>query len=137
MLPVLYRALGTAAHALLPALLPAANLIAPAWEAGQRLGSYQGVAARPNGPLLWVHAASVGEVQAARVLIAALTEQLPDSCFLLTTMTRQGRDAARLRLPPDVRCGLAPLDTPQAVRRALREVRPDAYVCLETELWPT
>ena len=51
-------------------------------------------------------------------------------------MTRQGREAVRARLP-QVSCELAPLDTPQAVRQALRTVRPDAYVCLETELWPT
>uniref|UniRef100_UPI0040568DB6 3-deoxy-D-manno-octulosonic acid transferase n=1 Tax=Candidatus Electronema sp. TaxID=2698783 RepID=UPI0040568DB6 len=112
------------------------NITAPGWETAQRLGRYQDTFQR-SGPLIWMHAASVGEVQAARVLIAALTAQLPGSCFLLTTMTRQGREAARLRLPPDIRCELAPLDTPQAVQRALREVRPDTYVCLETELWPT
>lgn len=137
MLPVLYRIAGRTAHALLPALLPAVNALAPSWEAGQRLGNYQGTTAQTTGPLLWIHAASVGEMQAARALIAVLTEKIPSCRFVLTAMTRQGRDAARARLPETVRCELAPIDTPQAVTAALRTLRPDLYVCLETELWPT
>ncbi|WP_420208322.1 3-deoxy-D-manno-octulosonic acid transferase [Candidatus Electronema sp. JC] len=136
MLHTLYRTLSTAVHALLPAVLPVLNITAPGWEIAQRLGRYQDTFQR-SGPLIWIHAASVGEVQAARALTAALRTNLLNCQFFLTTMTRQGREAVRLRLPPDVRCGLAPLDTLQAVRRALRTVRPDAYVCLETELWPT
>ena len=134
MLHTLYRTLGTAAHALLPAVLPVLNITAPGWETAQRLGRYQDEFRR-SGPLIWLHAASVGEVQAACALTAALRANLLNCQFFLTTMTRQGREAARLRLP-QVLCELAPIDTPQAVRRALREVRPDAYVCLETELWP-
>jgi 3-deoxy-D-manno-octulosonic-acid transferase len=136
MLPVLYRILGTASHALLSAVLPIVNYTVPGWEIEQRLGKYQHIVAR-SGPLLWIHAASVGEVQAARVLIAALTEQIPGCHFFLTAMTRQGLEAARARLPQTVRCELAPLDMPQAVIAALLAVRPDLYVCLETELWPT
>ncbi len=137
MLPVLYRIFGRAAHALIPAVLPAVNIFAPEWETSQRLGNYQQSAAQTVGPLLWIHAASVGEMQAARALIAVLTEKIPGCRFVLTAMTRQGRDAARARLPETVRCELAPIDTPQAVTAALRTLRPDLYVCLETELWPT
>jgi 3-deoxy-D-manno-octulosonic-acid transferase len=137
MLPVLYRIFGRATHALLPALLPAVNIFAPSWEAGQRLGNYQRSTAQTAGPLLWIHAASVGEMQAARALIAALTEKIPGCRFVLTAMTKHGRDAARARMPKTVRCELAPIDTPQAVTAALRTLRPDLYVCLETELWPT
>ncbi len=136
MLPLFYRILGRVTHTLLPAFLPAVNVIAPHWETKHRLGNYQGIVAQ-QGPLLWIHAASVGEMQAARALIAALTEKIPSCRFFLTAMTKQGRDAARLRLPETVRCELAPLDTPQAVTAALRIIRPDLYVCLETELWPT
>ncbi|MGR0482514.1 MAG: 3-deoxy-D-manno-octulosonic acid transferase [Candidatus Electronema sp. V4] len=135
MLHTLYRTLGTAVHALLPAVLPVLNITAPGWETAQRLGRYQDNFHR-SGPLIWIHAASVGEVQAARALTAALRTNLLNCQFFLTTMTRQGREAARLHLPPAIRCELAPLDTPRSVRRALCEVRPDAYVCLETELWP-
>jgi 3-deoxy-D-manno-octulosonic-acid transferase len=138
MLPVLYRIAGRTAHALLPAFLPAVNALAPNWEAGQRLGNYQRSAtAQAAGPLLWIHAASVGEIQAARALIAVLAEKIPGCRFVLTAMTKQGRDAARAWLPETVRCELAPIDTPQAVTAALKNLRPDLYVCLETELWPT
>jgi 3-deoxy-D-manno-octulosonic-acid transferase len=108
----------------------------PGWKIEQRLGKYQHLAAQ-SGSLLWIHAASVGEVQAARALIAALTEQISGCRFFLTAMTRQGLESARARLSQTVRCELAPIDTPQAVTAALRAVRPDMYICLETELWPT
>jgi 3-deoxy-D-manno-octulosonic-acid transferase len=136
MLHTVYRTLGAAVHALLPAVLPVLNITAPGWETEQRLGRYSGAFDR-SGPLIWMHAASVGEVQAARPLIAALTAQIPGCHFFLSAMTKQGRDAARARLPQTVRCELAPIDTPQAVTAALRAVRPDLYICLETELWPT
>jgi 3-deoxy-D-manno-octulosonic-acid transferase len=47
-----------------------------------------------------------------------------------------GNRLARSRMPAGVSCLMAPLDLPQAVRRAMRRLRPDCYICLETELWP-
>jgi 3-deoxy-D-manno-octulosonic-acid transferase len=84
----------------------------------------------------WIHAASIGEVRAAAVLIDELREQLPDWEFLVTTMTIHGRDFARQFLGSETTCHLAPLDVPYSVNRALAAFRPDLYVCLETELWP-
>ncbi len=136
MLPILYRIFGTVSHALLSAVLPILNCTVPGWNIEQRLGKYQHIA-KQNGPLLWIHAASVGETQAARALIAVLAEKIPNCRFFFTATTRQGLESARARLPQTVRCELAPIDTPQAVIAALRAVRPDVYICLETELWPT
>ena len=84
----------------------------------------------------WIHAASIGEVRAAAVLINQLREQLPGYEFLVTTMTIHGRDFARQHCGPEVACYLAPLDVPFSVNRALAAFTPDIYVCLETELWP-
>ncbi|MCI5145644.1 MAG: hypothetical protein D3923_08950, partial [Candidatus Electrothrix sp. AR3] len=130
LLYILYRILGTILHVLLPLV----KLLVPDWAIEQRLGRYKSI--ERSGPLIWIHVASVGEVQAARALIAALTDKIPDCNFFLTTMTRQGRIAAQSRLLTDVRCELAPLDTPLAVSRAIQTVQPDIYICLETELWP-
>jgi len=89
-----------------------------------------------NSPLIWVHASSVGEVQAAHVLIAELVSKGSDCDVILSTMTKHGLNVARKQLPPYVFCFLAPLDVPFIVRRVLRKVRPSLYICLETELWP-
>ena len=87
-------------------------------------------------PRVWIHAASVGEVAAAGVLIRELTSRGRKMDIVLTTMTVQGLEVARQQLPPDICSFLAPLDVPRVVRRVLALVRPDIYVCLETELWP-
>ena len=84
----------------------------------------------------WIHAASIGEVKAAAVLIDQLREQLPGWDFLVTTMTIHGRDFARQHLGSEVACHLAPLDVPYSVNRALAAFQPHLYACLETELWP-
>jgi len=84
---------------------------------------------------IWLHAASVGEVQVAGNLIAELKEQ-GDFCFFLTVMTEQGRRISRKKLSESVTCLMAPLDVPCLVRRAVRYIRPDVFVSIETEFWP-
>ncbi len=140
MIHQLYQGLGTV-------MFPVLSLLRPLFKAcggrlaygmEQRLGRYPGevLAARRQGRVLWLHASSVGEVQAAIVLIDELLQAEPGWSLVLTTMTEQGNRLARARLPQSVPCLMAPLDLAPAVRRALRSVRPDVYVCLETELWP-
>ncbi len=106
----------------------------------QRLGRYEGdEAVAPAGGeavTIWVHAASVGEVRAALLVLAALRREYGAYRCLLTTTTQQGYALARSSLPQDTPCLMAPLDMPQAVSRALTFIRPCLYICLETELWP-
>lgn len=103
----------------------------------QRLGCYS-TKKLPlgSGPCIWLHAASVGEVQAAKALIHSLNKKLPKARFVVTTMTIHGRKVAREQLPDKVTCLLAPLDVPGIVDRVLTVIAPDIYVCIETELWP-
>lgn len=84
---------------------------------------------------IWIHAASVGEVKAAVNLIAALEGQEPYR-FFVTVMTEQGHRVAEKKLEGRATCLVAPLDAPFIVRRALDYIRPDLFVCVETELWP-
>ena len=132
----LYRILGTFVHVLLVVVTPLLKLLVPGWDIEKRLGRFPEIGRDDQSLLIWIHAASIGEVQAARALIAALADQQCGCRFVLTTMTRQGKKVASSQLEADVCCGLAPLDTPQAVANALQTVRPDMYICLETELWP-
>ena len=135
----LYTGLGTGAYLLLVLLRPLIEAVGGRFAYGiaQRLGRYAGVnmAVRPGARTIWLHASSVGEVQAAIILTGALLDTLSDVTIVVSSTTEQGHRLANDRLPAAI-CLMAPLDLPQAVRRALRTVRPDCYVCLETEIWP-
>ncbi len=89
-----------------------------------------------GAPRIWIHAASVGEIEAIRPIAAGLMQAYPGAVIAITTMTAAGREAARRRIPNASACLLAPLDTRQAVRRFLRRVRPALVIIAETELWP-
>lgn len=102
----------------------------------QRLGLYGRLPEKSGPPRIWLHAASVGEVHAADILIAALRKEIPEAEYVVTTMTIHGRKRAVEQLSEDVICKLAPLDVPGIVERVASNIDPDVYVCLETELWP-
>jgi 3-deoxy-D-manno-octulosonic-acid transferase len=104
---------------------------------GERFGTYAPVQREKHaGPTIWVHAASVGEVKAAGLIIAELKNTLKDARIVVTTMTTHGRTMARKRLGDVAACYLAPLDVPGIVERAIQKINPDMYICIETELWP-
>jgi 3-deoxy-D-manno-octulosonic-acid transferase len=88
------------------------------------------------GPLIWVHAVSVGEVQAAQPLIAQLRARHPGFGMLLTTVTPTGAARARLLFGDQVHLRYVPFDLPGSVRRFFDRVRPRLAMILETELWP-
>ncbi|MDS9466613.1 glycosyltransferase N-terminal domain-containing protein [Paracoccus sp. MBLB3053] len=82
----------------------------------------------PGG--IWLHAASVGELNSARVLAKAMAAERP---LTITTNSTTGRAlAGKLGYPAT----LAPLDVPQAVARFLARVEPSVLVTVENELWP-
>ncbi len=84
---------------------------------------------------LWVHAASVGEMQLAAVLIGALRSHSPERAITLSCQTATGRARAR-ELLPGLPLRYAPYDLPGPVRRCFAELRPAALILMETELWP-
>ncbi len=87
-------------------------------------------------PCLWVHAVSVGEVQAALPLVAAFRTGFPGWDLWVSTSTDTGRDLAERSLPRGTRPFYWPLDLSFAVRRSLDRVRPTAVALVELELWP-
>lgn len=93
-------------------------------------------AARPDGPLLWLHAASVGESQSALVLLERLLGDRPALSVLVTTGTVSSARLLAARLPPRCVHQFAPADCPRWVRRFLDHWRPDAAIWMESELWP-
>ena len=86
--------------------------------------------------VIWLHAVSVGEVQAAEPVVQALLEQRPDYSILITTVTPTGSAHVTALFGDDVAHVYAPYDLPGAVSRFLDRVRPQLAIVLETELWP-
>ena len=105
---------------------------------GQRLGFYPKslVGAISGSPRIWIHAASVGEVNGAVAIVESLTRLMPHCAIILSTTTKHGHSCARERFGPETTCIYAPLDFIVSVRKALLAIRPDILVCLETEIWP-
>jgi 3-deoxy-D-manno-octulosonic-acid transferase len=85
---------------------------------------------------IWVHAVSVGEVQASAALVRALRGRYPQMPLVLTTVTPTGAQRARALFGTDVDVRYVPFDLPGCVRRFFDRVRPRLAVILETELWP-
>ena len=104
----------------------------------ERFGRYPGPPApdAQGGPLVWIHAVSLGETRAAAILLQALRAQLPGMRLLLTHGTATGRaEGEKLLLPGDLQAW-QPWDTPGAVRRFLCRFRPAIGILMETEIWP-
>jgi 3-deoxy-D-manno-octulosonic-acid transferase len=102
-------------------------------DIGQRFGRY---GERPDRPVIWIHAVSLGETRAAQPLVAALRARYPDHALLVTHMTATGREAAASLYGEFARLAFLPYDFPWAVRRFVAHFRPVLGVLMETELWP-
>lgn len=101
-----------------------------------RWGERFGLAPRLAGPLLWVHAVSVGEVRAAVPLVRALGRDYPGHRILVTTMTPTGSATVRELLGDAAAHCYVPYDLPTAVARFLNRTQPRLALVMETELWP-
>jgi 3-deoxy-D-manno-octulosonic-acid transferase len=88
----------------------------------------------PHG--VWLHAVSVGEVQACAALVSALSRRHPGLPLTVTTFTPTGSTRARALFGNLAQVRYVPYDLPGAVRRFFRRVQPRLAVIFETELWP-
>ena len=100
------------------------------------LGERFGFGAPLDGEGIWIHAVSVGEVQAAEPLVRHLMKRHPGHRLVITTVTPTGRARARQLFGDSVTLRYVPFDLPGSVRRFFDRVRPRLAIILETELWP-
>lgn len=100
---------------------------------GERFGFGMPRLARTS---IWVHAVSVGEVQAAAPLVRALLKRHPDVPLVITTMTPTGSERVRALFGDSVVHSYVPYDLAGAVRRFFEWARPMLAIVMETELWP-
>lgn len=101
----------------------------------ERLG-FTGELTQLAEPPLWVHAVSVGEVQAGAALVRALLKKYPQRPLLITTSTPTGALRVQALFGTLVRHAYLPYDLPGAVRRFLDRVRPSLAIVMEREIWP-
>jgi len=85
---------------------------------------------------IWVHAASVGEFNAASPLIRALLQSCPEIPLTVTTLTPTGSERVIRDLGGKVAHYYVPIDLPGAVRRFLKRLQPRMIIVMETEIWP-
>jgi len=91
---------------------------------------------RPEGRLIWLHGASVGEALSAQVLVDRLLARDPELTVMVTTGTVSSARLMAERLPARAFHQFMPLDHPGWVRRFLDHWRPDAALWMESEIWP-
>lgn len=91
---------------------------------------------RPEGPLIWVHVASVGEAQSILSLIDLILSQQPTAHVLITSITTTSARLLEQRLPERAFHQYVPVDHPEWVRRFLDHWQPDLVLWAESELWP-
>ena len=129
-----YRLLTGAATPLVPALI--SHRLKHGKEHPARLSERYGVAkiARPGGPLIWVHGASVGELMSVIPLIERIREK--DFGVLCTSGTVTSASLAEQRMPKGVIHQFVTVDAPRYVRRFLDHWQPDLALFVESDLWP-
>jgi len=99
---------------------------------GERLGHAS--VRRPDGPLVWIHGASIGECVAALPLVDAYLKE--DRNVLVTSGTVTSAQMLAERLPGRAIHQFVPIDTPAAVNRFLAHWQPQAALFVDSELWP-
>ena len=103
-----------------------------------RINERRGIASlpRPDGRLIWFHAASVGEAQSTLILINRLLSENPQTKILVTTGTLTSAKVIGEKLPDRAFHQFYPLDHPEWTARFLNHWRPDVILWMESELWP-
>jgi len=92
--------------------------------------------ARPDGPLVWLHGASVGESLSILPLVGRLRAERPDVTVLVTSGTTTSAALLAQRLPAGAIHQYVPVDAPGAARRFMAQWKPSLAVFVESELWP-
>jgi len=101
-----------------------------------RLGQRFGFGFPKLDNCIWIHAVSVGEVQASLPLIRVLRDRFPQRTLLVTTVTPTGAARVKAVFGDSVRHCYIPFEFPSAVNNFFNSVHPDAALIMETEIWP-
>ncbi len=100
---------------------------------GQRLGFGYPVLSEGS---IWIHAVSVGEVQATVPLVRVLQDRFPNRQLLITTVTPTGAARVTSLYGDRVSHSYIPFEVPFAVHNFFNSIQPDLALIMETEIWP-
>lgn len=92
---------------------------------------------RPEGKLIWMHGASVGESVSMLPLIQRLLETYPDAHVMVTTGTTTSAEIMSKRLPERAFHQYLPIENPTYASRFVKHWRPDVALWFESEFWPS
>ena len=131
-----YRGASRALGPVLPLLLK--RRAAQGKEDPSRKDERIGIAAlpRPEGPLVWMHGASVGECTMLLPLITQIKRDRPDIFILVTSATLTAAKLLAERLPEHCAHQYVPLDHPKYAQRFINHWKPDVAIWAESEIWP-
>ncbi|GAB2602775.1 lipid IV(A) 3-deoxy-D-manno-octulosonic acid transferase [Nitrincola alkalisediminis] len=126
-------------HLLLPAILfklwlRARKAPAYAHRWTERLGKVH-FPAYDQSPI-WIHAVSVGEVQAIATFVKDCLREHPSTPIVITTMTPTGAERVQALFGDQVTHRYCPYDFPWAMRHFVQALKPQLCLIVETELWP-
>ncbi|MBA3061276.1 MAG: 3-deoxy-D-manno-octulosonic acid transferase, partial [Nitrospirae bacterium] len=88
------------------------------------------------GGIIWVHAVSVGEVIASLPLLQRLKDRYPSVSLVLSTITDTGQRVALGKVPDRTKVIYLPFDLSFILERTLKNIQPNLFITIETELWP-
>lgn len=113
-------------------------LIDRIWKGKRHPGFLQRLGFRiphPTGPVIWIHAVSVGEIKAAQPLFRELRKREKDAFFLITTTTATGQAEAKRSLPEADAIAYLPIDLSWVVRRWVQKLKPKLFILVESDFW--
>ena len=100
----------------------------------ERLGFVKNFSSQKD--VLWVHAVSVGEVNASLPLLRSLLDTYNNLDLLVTTTTPTGSEILRRTMGNRIKHQYIPIDLPYCINKFLNFWKPKALLILETEIWP-
>lgn len=90
----------------------------------------------PDKPCIWIHAVSVGEVNATRTLVEQITRQMPEYEIVISSTTDTGRARAKALYKKDYTVFCFPFDFSWIMKRAFKRIKPSIILLMELEVWP-
>jgi 3-deoxy-D-manno-octulosonic-acid transferase len=90
----------------------------------------------PQKKCVWIHAVSVGEVNATKTLVGEFKNQLPDYEIIISATTDTGIEQAKKLYGKDLKVFFYPYDFSFVVDRAFKSLKPDICLLMELEVWP-
>jgi len=100
----------------------------------QRLGRI--TRRNPEKKCIWIHAVSVGEVNATKMLVAKLKDRLPDYEIVISATTDTGFERAKKIYAEQLQVFYFPFDLSRVMRRAFDNISPNVCLLMELEIWP-